>query len=168
MEDVLTKVFHEMPAEQVFFRIGGVLYPSYDVIVSIHKVLVSVYQGVEDEIRVAEPLHVANIEFAIKAAQYMGVDGSQEAIIRAKAACLLERLCTAHGFYDGNKRTAYVTFILFLMINGCAVHISMSDYLRHVQLLKRVSSRKSGSKQSVQEILHWLDSQKLVFGKFSE
>lgn len=91
MEDVLTKVFHEMPAEQVFFRIGGVLYPSYDVIVSIHKVLVSVYQGVEDEIRVAEPLHVANIEFAIKAAQYMGVDGSQEAIIRAKAACLLER-----------------------------------------------------------------------------
>ncbi|WP_225979258.1 MULTISPECIES: type II toxin-antitoxin system death-on-curing family toxin [unclassified Corynebacterium] len=38
--------------------------------------------------------------------------------ITAKAAALLEQVAQTHGFFDGNKRTAWYAFVVFLDLNG--------------------------------------------------
>lgn len=39
--------------------------------------------------------------------------------IYEKTAALFESLCKNHPFLDGNKRTAFVSAVTFLTINGC-------------------------------------------------
>lgn len=163
-EDIVSEVFSRIDENQDFWLINGVYYPFPSMVYAIHSVLVSLFKGAEDEIRSSKPLHEANIEFAIESTKRAGEDiVDRKERLFTKAACLLQRLCTAHGFFDGNKRTAYVTFLLFLVINGFSVHVSMAAYEEHVGFLKRISNQQSGSQQATDEVLSWLSEQKLLF-----
>lgn len=48
----------------------------------------------------------------------------------ALAACYAFGLCSHHGFYDGNKRTAYVVAEVFLDLNGYAIEASDEAVVR--------------------------------------
>lgn len=58
------------------------------------------------------------------------------ASIYAQASVLLHGICQAHGFLDGNKRTAWVSTLTFLSRNGIEIAlltpIEMSDYMVEV------------------------------------
>ena len=44
-----------------------------------------------------------------------------------KAAALMHSLARNHAFFDGNKRTAAASMIIFLKINGYGFHSSQDD-----------------------------------------
>lgn len=44
-----------------------------------------------------------------------------------KAACLLQRLTKGHVFADGNKRTAYLSTVMFLKLNHIEFKLSGKD-----------------------------------------
>ncbi|MCX7542178.1 type II toxin-antitoxin system death-on-curing family toxin [Corynebacterium sp. P5848] len=60
----------------------------------------------------------ANLEGALESvfATFGGQDLYPSLI--AKAAALLEKVALIHGFFDGNKRTAWYAFVTFLDLNG--------------------------------------------------
>ena len=65
-----------------------------------------------------------------------------------KASKLLELIIKNHPFIDGNKRTAYVLFRLFLEINGLKLIASEDE---KYELIMKIASRKLGYK----DILNW-------------
>lgn len=56
--------------------------------------------------------------------------------IYTQAAVLMHSLCRAHAFLDGNKRTAWVSAITFLDLNGLEIPVfgqeDMADYMEQV------------------------------------
>jgi death-on-curing protein len=56
--------------------------------------------------------------------------------IYKQASVLLHAICAAHAFLDGNKRTAWVSTLTFLELNGVAINYvdaaTMSDYMVEV------------------------------------
>jgi len=47
--------------------------------------------------------------------------------IHSKAAALFHSLARNHAFYDGNKRTAVVSLVLFYGLNGWALEIEQGE-----------------------------------------
>jgi death on curing protein len=58
--------------------------------------------------------------------------------IYSQASVLMHSLCRAHAFLDGNKRTAWVSAMTFLELNGVHVRVfgqlEMADYMEQVAL----------------------------------
>ena len=56
--------------------------------------------------------------------------------IYTQASVLLHAICDAHAFLDGNKRTAWVATLTFLVLNGVDIMDvspeSMSEYVKEV------------------------------------
>ena len=69
--------------------------------------------------------------------------------IEEKAAKLLEALIRNHPFVDGNKRTAFVLFTLYLELNG--FHIEANEDEKFEFIMKIAES-----KYSYEEILKWI------------
>jgi len=44
-----------------------------------------------------------------------------------KAAAYLFHICQAHSFIDGNKRTALVSALVFLKLNGCSIDFEETE-----------------------------------------
>lgn len=63
-----------------------------------------------------------NLESAVgrPAASFGGVE--RFPLLVEKAAALLHGLAASHGFYEGNKRTAWLTTMVFLNTNGSPVY----------------------------------------------
>lgn len=57
-----------------------------------------------------------------------------------QASVLLHGLCQAHGFLDGNKRTAWISMVTFLEINGLHLVDIRSDVV--VTVMERVAEGK--------------------------
>jgi len=64
-------------------------------------------------------------------------------------------LFTAHAVVDGNKRTGFVTFLLFLAINLCPSHLDLENYPDHVSFFKKMASRNTKDEHNVPEIMAW-------------
>lgn len=60
-----------------------------------------------------------------------------------KAVVLLESVASAHGFFEGNKRTAWYSFVVFLDLNGICLDEKTSGYQDQlmVDLVTRVIGR---------------------------
>ena len=65
-----------------------------------------------------------------------------------KASKMLELIIKNHPFIDGNKRTAYVLFRLFLEINGLKLIASQDE---KYEFIMKIASGKIGYK----DILNW-------------
>jgi death-on-curing protein len=56
--------------------------------------------------------------------------------IYLQASVLLHGICQAHGFLDGNKRTAWVATVTFLALNGLEIMSvspeTVADYMEEV------------------------------------
>lgn len=66
-----------------------------------------------------------------------------------KAAVLLEALVNYHVFTDGNKRTAFISAVVFLRVNGYYLRVKEDQGLRF--MLAVANNRKKLS-----DIEHWL------------
>ncbi|MFN7097980.1 MAG: type II toxin-antitoxin system death-on-curing family toxin, partial [Gammaproteobacteria bacterium] len=66
------------------------------------------------------------------------------------AAAYAERICKNHPFIDGNKRTAYVTMLVFLDLNGYTLVASREErVIKFVQL--------ASSTINLEEFTTWLE-----------
>lgn len=75
--------------------------------------------------------------------------------IAERAAALLEGIALAHAFHDGNKRTAWLSCVVFLDINGLKV---CADKISAAQLVVDLVEHKVG----VQEVAQWLDNHSTI------
>ena len=66
-----------------------------------------------------------------------------------KAAALVESLVRNHPFTDGNKRTAWECFDVFLEINGYRI---ASAHQKNFELLQQIIERR----MTVQDVADWL------------
>ena len=69
-----------------------------------------------------------------------------------KACILLERIIKNHPFIDGNKRTALVSCILFLKLNG--IIIKPKDYKEDSEFIDNIAS----SINKLENIQEWVES----------
>lgn len=61
-------------------------------------------------------------------------------------------LSKAHGFVDGNKRTAFVTMATFLRLNGWAIKPDPLDGVRMMENLAQDLLTEQGFAQTIQEM----------------
>lgn len=73
--------------------------------------------------------------------------------LSGKAAAYLFHLCQNHPFADGNKRTAVLSLLLFLALNGIP-----DDTLPPEEDLERVTFAVASSQMSKDQIIEWLQS----------
>ena len=69
-----------------------------------------------------------------------------------KAAELLFGIASGHPFVDGNKRTAFITMIIFLRINGKVLKHNAASQLLLERLLYEVANNMI-SKESLAKVL---------------
>lgn len=69
--------------------------------------------------------------------------------VLAQAAALLRSLALNHPFVDGNKRTAFLSAVVFLDINGWTLAVSDREAVRFMAALPSV-------KPSLDKIAAWL------------
>jgi death on curing protein len=89
------------------------------------------------------------LESALAKPQQLHADGDPPPDLADLAASLAHGLARNHAFVDGNKRTAYVSYRTFLMMNG--VELVADDDARYVSILALAES-----KLSEQEFAAWL------------
>lgn len=84
-----------------------------DVVLAIHDEQIAEHGGI------GGVRDVAVIDSALARPYHLLTYGKPDAA--ALAACHAFGICSNHGFYDGNKRTAYVVAETFLDLNGYAM-----------------------------------------------
>lgn len=67
-------------------------------------------------------------------------------------AFILNEFAKRHYFVDGNKRTAYATAKIFMLVNKC--HLKM-EYKEALKFILEIAKYKS--KLTIEEIKNWLD-----------
>ena len=70
-----------------------------------------------------------------------------------KAGALFHGLVCNHPFVDGNKRTAVLTSILFLVSRGC---LPGAPSRIQVRMLGELAIEAASSKVAVDEVIYWL------------
>lgn len=92
---------------------------------------------------------LALLESAILRAQttFGGID--LYATIYDKAAALMHSLLLNHPFVDGNKRTAVVSALVFLELNGCILKVTDHE-------LEKFALMIENKKPSIEFISKWL------------
>lgn len=85
-------------------------YLSRDQIVRIHDKIIETFSKEKGK------MNLGNLEATLERVD--GYNGEDEEALFWKASILLERIILGHPFIDGNKRTAYESTKLFLLING--------------------------------------------------
>lgn len=91
---------------------------------------------IHDDLVSAPVIDRGKLEGAIQRPQAFFGDRYLFSSIYSQAAALLHGISQAHGFLDGNKRTAWVSALTFLSRNGVEISLLppavMSDYMEEV------------------------------------
>lgn len=128
-------------------------YPSVEQIIKIHNRLIEDYRDSEDGINrgiISEGNIYWNIEFAKK---YRNFEKNVKSEIFHKATYLMIMIFVSHPFVDGNKRTGFFTYLLFLEINGIKLTSKDTNYENYVNFFKRASFEKDKIEENVLEFL---------------
>lgn len=75
-----------------------------------------------------------------------------------KAACYLRSLAMNHPFYDGNKRTALISTLIFLEMNGYKIRGSNEELY---SLVKEIVEQKSSISQITEKIKPYIRISKM-------
>lgn len=73
-----------------------------------------------------------------------------------KAACLMEGTIRLHPFADGNKRTALLTTVYYLKLNGYAIALPLSSVRYSVQIAKNTDISQQATEKLIKDIASWL------------
>jgi death-on-curing protein len=90
--------------------------------------------------------------------------------VYSKAASLLEGIIRWHPFADGNKRTALLTMIYFLKLEGYGMALPLSAIRYSVKIAKNRQIDEGNTKKLIRDISIWIDrhsgkTQKELTGK---
>ena len=146
--------------------IDGIKYPTKSMVISIHNFLVEYFAESEDEIY-RGVLYQGNLEFNLE--HIRRVDDNRfnfKNRIYLKAAHLLNYFITSHCFFDGNKRTAYVVFLLFLVLNKSKIPFYLTEYKKNYHILIELAKRKTKDERSINEIIYWIKESETLLSKF--
>ncbi|CAN5474052.1 type II toxin-antitoxin system death-on-curing family toxin [soil metagenome] len=109
-------------------------------VILIHQTLIKQFGGIRD---------VALLESAI-ARPFQTFDGGElYKTVAEKSDALLQSLISNHPFYDGNKRTGYLTFRLYLLSQGLDLLTNESEKYSFVLSIAE-------GKIKYEEILFWI------------
>ncbi len=127
-------------------------YLSPEQIIALHRLALEKYGGSEG----VRDLHLLKSAAIRPLVTTMGQDAYPNLFL--KAAVLLESLIKNHPFLDGNKRTAFISAVVFLEVNGYRFNIDQEEAADFV--LKIAAS----SKKETEVIAVWLKkySKKIV------
>lgn len=103
-------------------------------------------------------INQSNLESVVKRPQ-LQVNG--EYIYKdvfSKAASLLEGMIRWHPFADGNKRTALLTTLYFLKLEGYGTAVPLSAVRYTVKIAKNEKNDEQSTKKLIQEISNWLNN----------
>lgn len=140
---------------------GDIFYVRKKSIIEIHDALVKIYATDIDSIETGMT-SIGNLSATINNVMYYVASskGTRNEKIIEKAAYLMVFLCSGHPFADGNKRTAFVTTIVFLDINGIKLKVDDSRYKDNVDLFRAVASRpmdiETNRKKNLEDLTIWI------------
>lgn len=77
--------------------------------------------------------------------------------VYTKAASLLEGIIRWHPFADGNKRTALLTMIYFLKLEGYGMALPLSAIRYSVKIAKNRHMNEGNTKKMIRDISIWID-----------
>lgn len=106
-------------------------------------------------------LDKGKVESAIHAAFYPGIPPFLNGGIVKVSAALCFHICQAHGFKDGNKRTAVAAALTFLNINGIELRYPTGDEKNKTALTIIVEKIASGE-ASKEELMDWFENHKII------
>jgi death-on-curing family protein len=146
-----------MSAKITFIEDTAIAYPSVQTIIAIHRAAYRTSQTTEDAIAQGAPI-IGNIERSLhQVINHAGIRGSRRTRLVTKAAHLMLRIMAGHSFTDGNKRTAFMTGMLFLTVNGCSMRsISLSEYQRSLTFFRRIASSNVHDPKAVRSLRRWI------------
>lgn len=73
-----------------------------------------------------------------------------------KAASLMEGIIRLHPFADGNKRTALLTTVYFLKLNGYGIVLPLSSVRYSVQIAKNNDISQQETEKLIRTVARWL------------
>ncbi len=136
-------------------EIEGIKYPKKETIINLHDFLVEVFEKDNDSILTKEIMSDAILSFTGIKYYTPNKKNKKETVIFKGALifnCFLE---LNHPFFDGNKRTGFVTLWLFLALNNINLTLPLSQYEKHITLFKKWAD--IGNKNNTKEIKIWLE-----------
>ena len=138
-----------------FYEEDTIVYPNTDTVITIHGFVYAKSQRSDDMIAQGAP-NRGNIEGALAHVRgHVGRRGPRRTRVITKAAHLMLRLMASHSFTDGNKRTAFVTGMLFLTMNGYTMK-SINEYERSLRFFKRTASKHVHDKNAIRSLRAWI------------
>ncbi len=147
----------ELIIEQNIVIIEDIIYPTKEMIIFIHNYLINAFKDINDNVHKGILSH-GNIENnIIKVKIFVGNRGTKKEKIMEKSFYLLNNFVTSHAFVDGNKRIAFVLFLLFLMLNNIDFHLDLSNYMKHSEFIRKIAMRKTNDLINIIMIKNWFE-----------
>ena len=129
----------------------SVIYLSLQQVLELHAEALRRHDGKEGIIH----LGLVDSALAQPRAGFGGVEFYPTVV--EKAAVLGFRLCTNHGFNDGNKRVGYAALDVFLRVNGLKVQATTDD-------AEAVTMAAADRKITLQQFIEWVRAHVVPLG----
>lgn len=130
--------------------------PNVDLIIKTNNI-VSEEQGQKSVL-----LDRGKIESALSTAFYPGSEPFQNGGVAKIAGVLCFYLTKAHAFQDGNKRTATLTAITFMNLNGWDLTYPENDEENYSELAL-VVNQATASEITKDQLIAWFDLHKIPY-----
>jgi death-on-curing protein len=106
-------------------------------------------------------LNRGKIESVLSTAFYPGSEPFQNGGVARIAGALCFYLTKAHAFLDGNKRTATLSAVLFMNLNGWDLIYPENDENEFTELAK-IINQATASEISKDQLIEWFDLHKVA------
>lgn len=148
--------------KQVFNIDNNIIYPTKETIINIHELIVKFFETEKEPVKITvgtryDP-NLDHLLYHIKEFLYDKNKSKQENTLDS-GLYLINFLFTSHTFNDGNKRTGFVVFVLFLMLNDYPVNLgAIGNYQKHVEFFKKIASRQTNDEKNIPELFEWFNN----------
>lgn len=144
--------------KKAFIEKDKILYPNLETINSLHDQLIKEFKNKQNQI-ISGVKSESNLEHAIlNITNYLNEEfSSKKEEVVFKGAHLFNSLVTDQIYYDGNKRTAFATLLLYLSLNGIEMYFKNIKELDNAHLfIKKIAVRKTKDPRNIKEIVDWI------------
>lgn len=134
--------------------------PTKESIINIHNNIIELFPNPDGGKHFGERDH-ATIEHMINVMSYdyelKFTDNKKDDII-LRGAHMLNYLACGHCFVEGNKRTAFVMLLLYLLINDITINYDLMEYKANRRFVMKIAKRSTTDKRNVRDIEKWIKS----------
>ncbi len=132
-------------------------YLTIDEVLILHNALVKDFERSGDPISPAGPRDIALLQSALSRPRTSLGAKEKYSSVEEKASALLHSLIMNHPFYNGNKRTALVSMLVFLDKNDRAIRVNDDEIFDFILSIAGRKSPYDGTPDSiVDKIVLWV------------